>query len=312
MKITDKIVYVIFILLSVVLSFFPLNLVRRFAVVLGNIIYVFIPIRKRILHTNLKLCFPKRTEKWRKKVARKCYINICIVIFEILYMSFLDEKDIIRLVDIGDLSLIMESIKKGKGLVIASGHYSNWEYFGAYISNQIPVRASCIAKTQTNLYVNKKINSIRKRFKYEAIEIGVNLREIFKRLQNNEVLMMLIDQSAHPDYSSYVDFFNVKVSSFSGAAKFALKFNTELIFAYFKRGNNLKYNFKSFKVDYSDLKGYSKENIEILTQRLQKCLEDCIREEPYQWLWFHRRFKNIKSINSDAAALFNYSDSIYR
>ncbi|MCX7833901.1 MAG: hypothetical protein N2490_06800 [Ignavibacteria bacterium] len=312
MKISHKIIYFLFIQLSVIISFFPLDVVRRFAVILGNLIYLLLPIRKKILKTNLDLCYPEKDKKWKSNIARLAYVNICIVILEILYMFFLSSKKLYSSVINGDLSLIQDCINKEKGLIIASGHYSNWEYFGGYIATQIPVRASCIVKTQSNLFVNERINYLRNKFKYQAIEVGVSLREVYERLKKNEVIMMLIDQSAHPDYSSYVNFFNVNVSSFSGAAKFALKYKTELIFAYFRRDKNLKYNLYSKKIDFSDLKEYNKENIDELTQRLQNSLEECIREEPSQWLWFHRRFKNIKSINANATEVFDYSDSIYR
>lgn len=312
MKISHKIVYLIIIFLSLFLSFFPLYFVRRFAVIIANIVYFLFPVRKKILLTNLNLCYPEKDKKWKLKIARKSYENICIVIFEILYMPFLTKEKLLSSVIGGDLSLILDCIEKEKGLIITSGHYSNWEYFGGFVSSQIPVRASCIAKTQTNLYVNKRINKLREKFKNEPIEIGVSLREVYHRLKNNEVIFMLIDQSAHPEYSSYVNFFNVNVSSFNGAAKFALKYKTEIVFANLRREKNLKYIFKSQKVDYSDLIEYNKKNIDELTQRLQACLEETVREEPAQWLWFHRRFKNIKSINSDAATIFNNTNSIYR
>lgn len=312
MKVSNKLVYQVLIILAVAVSFFPLVLVRRFAVILGNILFYLIPIRKKIVLTNLNLCYPEKDKKWKMRISRLAYVNICIVIFEILYMLFIDEQKVFSSVNDGDLSLIKNCLSEGKGLVIASGHYANWEYFGAFIAMQIPVGASCIARTQTNLFVNERVNYLRNKFKYRAIEIGASLREVYERLKNNEVIMMLIDQSAHPDYSSYVNFFNVNVSSFSGAAKFALKYKTELIFAYFRRDENLKYNLYTEKVDFSDLNEYSKENVDELTQRLQHRLEECIREEPSQWLWFHRRFKNVKYINSDAAKVFNYSDSIYR
>jgi KDO2-lipid IV(A) lauroyltransferase len=34
--------------------------------------------------------------------------------------------------------------------------------------------------------------------------------------------------------------------------------------------------------------------VERLTARIQKRIEEAIREHPEQWLWFHKRFKHIR------------------
>lgn len=104
-----------------------------------------------------------------------------------------------------------------------------------------------------------------------------------------------MDQSAPPDYSVFADFFGQKVSTFSGPAKIALKNNTELIFGYPYRNKNYNYIIKIDKIKYDDLKGgATDENVQILTERINKKLEAAIRENPDQWLWVHRRFKHIK------------------
>jgi len=75
----------------------------------------------------------------------------------------------------------------------------------------------------------------------------------------------------------------------------ALKFKTELIFSYCQRNENFKYHIYIDKINYDDINEFTDENVAILTQRINKKLENVIRENPSQWLWFHRRFKHIKN-----------------
>ena len=104
-----------------------------------------------------------------------------------------------------------------------------------------------------------------------------------------------MDQSAHPDYSVYADFFGKKVSTFAGPAKIALRNKTEMIFAYGYRNENYNYLIKISKISYDDLAGgATDENIQILTSRINAKLENAIRECPEQWLWVHKRFKHIQ------------------
>ncbi len=127
------------------------------------------------------------------------------------------------------------------------------------------------------------------------IEIGFSLKEIFKRLNMNEKICFLVDQSAHPDYSSYVNFFGRRVPAFSGPAKMALKQRPNLLLAYGTRRKDYSYVINFEKIHYDDLAESNPENILKLTQRIQTRLEEVIRNNPGQWLWFHKRFKHAKT-----------------
>ena len=126
------------------------------------------------------------------------------------------------------------------------------------------------------------------------IEVGASLRSIFKLILQNSIVCFLVDQSAHSDYSVYADFFGHKVATFSGPAKMALKFKTALVFAYSVRERKYKYRIVVEEIKYDDLTELNDENVRILTERINKMLENIIRENPEQWLWFHRRFKHLK------------------
>jgi Kdo2-lipid IVA lauroyltransferase/acyltransferase len=152
-----------------------------------------------------------------------------------------------------------------------------------------------IAKVQASRGLNEKINEYREMSGNEIIEIGFSLKEIFGKLGNNEIICFLIDQSANPDYSSYINFFGQRVPAFSGPAKIALKQRPELIMGYSIRARDYSYIVNFEKITYDDLKEYTDENVNLLTQRIQTMFENVIRKNPGQWLWFHKRFKHIRN-----------------
>lgn len=190
--------------------------------------------------------------------------------------------------------LIVESLKKGHGVFFISGHISNWEITAFAYAKIFRGKLNVLAKPQSNKYVDKTLNHYRELSGNEIIPTGAPIRNVFKKILRNEIVCFLVDQSAHPIYSVYANFFGHKAATFSGPAKMALKFKTELIFAYGVRNQNFKYTIYIDKINYDDLKEYSDENIMILTERINKRLEDTIRQNPDQWLWFHRRFKHLK------------------
>lgn len=183
--------------------------------------------------------------------------------------------------------------EQGRGTILISGHFSNWE-LTAYAYSLVYRKMSIVAKIQASRGLNERINKFRELAGNEIIDIGGALRHIPARLKNNEIVSFLIDQSAHPDYSVYVNFFGKNVATFAGAAKYALKYNAPVVLGYGIRNSDYSYDIHFQQVKYDDMNGYNDNNVTELTQRMQQALENVIKEYPAQWLWFHKRFKHVR------------------
>ena len=213
---------------------------------------------------------------------------------EFLYFPLLNKDNINKLVRIGNSGIVKETGSKNKGTVFVSMHYSNWELLAFCFPFFFNHKANIITKIQASKGLNEKINLYRKLSGNELTGTGFSLKKIFEKLKNNQIIGILADQSAHPDYSSYVEFFGKKVSAFSGPAKFALKQRADLVSGYISRNKDYTYTLKFERINFDDLKEYNEENVIVLTQRIQSLFEKIIRSDPGQWLWFHKRFKHMK------------------
>lgn len=240
------------------------------------------------------MCFPEKDEKWKQNILKKCYINLGINLFEILYLPRMHKETLDTFISFEQHHLIVESLRKGHGVFFISGHISNWEITAFSYAKIFRGKLNVLAKPQSNKFVDRTLNHYREMSGNEIIPTGAPIRNVFEKILRNEIVCFLVDQSAHPVYSVYADFFGHKVATFSGPAKMALKYKTELIFAYGVRNQNYKYFITVEKINYDDIRDYNEENIKILTERINKKLEGVIRENPDQWLWFHRRFKHLK------------------
>jgi Kdo2-lipid IVA lauroyltransferase/acyltransferase len=260
----------------------------------GVVFFYLIPIRKTVALNNLSLCFPDKDENWKIDIVKKCYINLGINLLEILYLPKMHKELLDTFISYERSQLIVQALEKGHGVFFISGHIANWEITAFSYAKIFRGKLNILAKTQSNKYVDERLNYYREISGNEIIPVGAPIRNVFKKILRNEIVCFLVDQSAHPLYSVYADFFGHKVATFSGPAKMALKFKTELIFASARRLPNYTYFISVDTIEYDDLKEYNDENIAILTGRINKKLENVIRENPSQWLWFHRRFKHIK------------------
>jgi len=289
----DLLVYILYIFLHAFIPIFPLRFSQFMAKLWGKIFYYFIPIRKKAARDNIKLCFPDVSKKETNKIIKEAYINVITVIFEFQYFTKLDDDTIKKIVKIKYPNHIKEELVHGKGLIIISAHFGNWElmaYGGGKIFNE-PIHV--IVKEQTNKKIDKKINAIREYKGNKMIEMRQSVREVLRLMKENKAVAMLGDQSAPAENSIKVNFFIPDVPMFEGPARFAIKTGAQVFFGIPFRNNDGTYNVDIIDIDMSKYAVYNEENIKALTQEHASLLEAAIRKRPGHWLWFHRKFKHI-------------------
>ena len=116
-------------------------------------------------------------------------------------------------------------------------------------------------------------------------------RKMLKALRNNEILGMLIDQDTSVQ-SVFVDFFGHPASTPLGLASIALKVGSPVVLSVDKRLPDGKHKFViSDEIVPPESTGDFDTDVKNFTAKLTKYLENFIRENPEQWVWFHERWK---------------------
>lgn len=285
--------YVLFLILEIVVPLFPLRFIQRVARLKGLFFYHFIPIRKKVAYKNLKLAFPDKPDNEINSIIRGAYINVMTVIFEFFYLPRLHGEKLLRLLDPGDLTLINEKLKTGKGLVIVSAHFGNWE-LTAYGCAQLSGEPfNVIVKEQSNKLIDKRINRIRELQGNKMIEMSSAARDVLSLLRKNKIVAMLGDQSAPKENSVKVKLFTEDVPTFEGAARFTIKTGARVIFGISVRKDDGSYKVILKDIDVSKYTEYNEDNIAKLTQEHADILAEFIRQYPDHWLWFHKKFKHV-------------------
>jgi Kdo2-lipid IVA lauroyltransferase/acyltransferase len=289
--------YVLFLVLEKIIPVFPLKMWQFLAKVNGLIFYYIIPVRKKTALDNLKLAFPEKSRNEINTIIKGCYVNVFTVMAEFFYMRKFSVSELSQFVKVTNLELISENLKKGKGLILISAHYGNWELTAYGVSQICGHPFNVIVKEQTVKKVNDRINMIRTEKGNKLIDMRSALREVLTLLKSNKIVAMLGDQSA-PKENVKVDFFVKGVPTFEGAARFAIKTRSALLFGVSVRNSDGTYCVTLDEIDTSKYTGNSEEDIKQLTQEHVDLLVKYIKQRPDHWLWFHRRFKNIESLSA--------------
>jgi KDO2-lipid IV(A) lauroyltransferase len=286
-------VYVLFLFLEKTIPLFPLRFVQSIARLKGLFFYYFIPVRKKVAYKNILLAFPEKTESEIKSIIKSSYINVFTVIAEFFYMRKLDDAQLRKFVNPVTLASINENIKKGKGLVIISAHFGNWELMAYGCARITGVPFNVIVKEQTNKLVDKKINRVRESAGNKMIDMNNAARDVLSVLRGGGVVALLGDQTAPKENSVKIKFFTDGVPAFEGAARFAIKTGAQVIFGAAVRKESGTYDVFIKEIDMSKYTEYNDENIRKLTQEHADILVELIKTHPGYWLWFHKRFKHV-------------------
>ncbi|MBN1997462.1 lysophospholipid acyltransferase family protein [candidate division KSB1 bacterium] len=264
---------------------------------LGLFIYYIIPIRKKVTLDNLSVSFPEKSTKNIRQIARRAYINFALNIIDFIRLPKASPNFFKKNVIFINAELFSRAHRGGKGAILLTGHFGNWELMAAAICN-LGYSISAIVKEQRNKLVDKMINDIRKKNGVETLFLGMAIRNILRTLARNQFIALVADQDARKE-GIFVDFLGRPSSTATGPAIFALKTGAPIIFGTAVREKNGKHTIYLQEINYSDLNGISEKNIRILTQRHATVLEKSVRSWPDHWFWMHKRWKTKPKVNAD-------------
>ncbi len=202
----------------------------------------------------------------------------------------LSKEEIINILPITNADLISKKYSEGKGVILLSAHFGNWEYIAASVSARINIPFHVVVKQQRNPYVDSWMNKARTRWINDIIPLGISIRQIYKELKNKNILAMVADQRG-PQEGIRVNFFGISTAVFSGPALLAVKTGAPLIYGLTIRQQDYSYKVILEEIDLSNLSENEEEKIIEISQRHTSFLEKYIRQYPEQWLWMHKRWK---------------------
>lgn len=273
---------------------FSIRRVQRMARAVGRFAYRRLKIRRDVALANLKLCFPEKGDAELDNILEGAYVNIATVLFEFLYFPKFTAENLSEIVEFSDESkkMISDALGKGKGLIMMSGHFSNWELIALVVGASFPGRMTIIVHPFHNRAVDKVAERYRMHLGNSTVPMANSIRASLSHLRDNGIVALLADQSASKE-SDPANFFGIDVSTFQGPASFALRTGAAMITGFLIRREDGTYMAEFRDLSHDDLKDDSPESVRILTQRHVGILEEYIRKHPTDWLWFHKRFKHV-------------------
>lgn len=286
----SKLEYFLLISFQKFFSLIGLQNARKLNSVVAFVFYYLIPIRKRTVLKNLRLAFPDWSESKINKTAWENYKSISVTLIEILLLENLSVDELTDAVNCPNKNLILEKFSEGKGVILLSAHFGNWELVALSVSKQIGIPFSVIVKPQSNQFASNRMNKYRAKWGNKIVPLGISVRTIYQELKAKNIIAMVADQRGPAD-GMRVNLFGIQSATYDGPASLAVKTGAPMIYGISIRQPDYSYLLVLEEVDTSNLPSNEEEKIKEITQRHTSILERAIRQHPEQWFWMHNRWK---------------------
>ncbi len=194
-----------------------------------------------------------------------------------------------NLVEAQGVERLRAALERGRGAIVLTGHFGNWELFGAWVAqNGFPVKV--VGTSAYDPRLDRIIVGLRNAAGYTNIARGKGTREIIRALRDNEVLGMLIDQDTRVE-GVFVNFFGRPAHTAVGPLLLAQKLGCALLPAFIHLREDGRYLIEfDQEIALTTTDDEARDQV-VNTQKISDAYERAIRRHPEQWVWMHERWK---------------------
>ncbi len=264
---------------------FPYPILMQLGSLLGQLMRLLLPKRRRIVAINLALSFPNYSANEREQLARRTFSSVGMAIFENAMAWWLSNEQVDSLCKIEGLNYLTEAIKTQKPIILCTGHFTTFEFCGRALTNHVVFNA--VYRSQKNDVYNFLMYK-RRAHRLPQIIPREDIRGIMNALKTNIPLWLAPDQDHGRKRSVFVPFFGVAAASLSSVARLA-KLTGALVVPYYsyRLPQNNGYQVKILP----PLDHFPTDDVVTDTARINQIIEAGVLQAPEQYLWLHRRFK---------------------
>jgi Kdo2-lipid IVA lauroyltransferase/acyltransferase len=246
---------------------------------------------RRVGVLNLQLAFPDMPEVERERILRLVYRNLGALLAEFCLMPRYTPEGASRFIRYEGLENYLAARKRGKGVLVLTGHLGAWELSSFYHS-LMGMPMGMVIRRLDNPLVDAFVNRVRCQHGNRVIHKDDFARGLIASMRAGETVGILMDTNMTPPQGVFVPFFGVQACTASGMARIALKTGAAVVPGFLlweeSEGKYVLRFGKELEVVHS---GDAERDAVTNTAAFTAAIERMIRQYPEQWLWMHRRWK---------------------
>jgi KDO2-lipid IV(A) lauroyltransferase len=238
---------------------------------------------------NLVAAYPEKNAEKREQIVRGMWDNLGRNIAEYAHLDKLSIRGTSPRIALADLQNYENAAASGRGVIFVSAHFANWEVL-AFAAAQLGVEGGAVYRPVNNPFVDRWL--LRQRMingtKEQIAKGAQGTRRIFTLLRAGKAIYMLVDQKTNQGIA--VPFFGRDAMTTPVPASLALKLGATLLPTSNERVGGARFLVTTHPAIEFAPSGDHDRDVLALTTRINEAIEACVRHQPSQWLWIHRRW----------------------
>jgi len=270
------------------LHWLPLALLSRVGEVFGLLLYVFALPRRRVVMTNLRLCFPDQSVAERRMLARRHFRGVGRSLLERGLVWWGSRERLERIVRIEGVERVRALQAAGKPVILLAPHFVGLDMGGTRVTMAFDI-VSIYAKQKKNPVLDRWLYHGRSRFGDQLLlsrQEGV--RGTVKAMKSGRPFYYLPDMDYGRRDAIFVPFFGVQAATITGLSRLARVAGAAVLPCV----TRMLPGGQGYVVEIGEAWGdFPTVDVEADTRRMNAWIESMVRTMPEQYYWVHRRFK---------------------
>ena len=263
----------------------PLPLVRGLGAGLGWLLHALVASRRRVVMTNLALCFPQWSDAELRAQTRRVFTRFAQSWLDRGWLWHAPEAVLRRRLVLDGALTALEGTTP---TVLFAPHFMGLDAAWTALTLNIPRRFATIYSPQMNADADAWIHAGRRRFgSPEMVARLDGVKPIVAALRASEPLYLLPDMNFDPSESLFVPFFGVSACTIPSLSRFA-KLGRAQVVPIVTRMTPGGYAVQVLP-PWED---FPSADLVADTTRMNRELESYITPDPSQYYWVHKRFKD--------------------
>ncbi|RKR43525.1 lipid A biosynthesis lauroyl acyltransferase [Paraburkholderia sp. BL17N1] len=264
----------------------PYGLTARIGDGLGWLLYQIPSRRKRIVHINLKLCFPEWSDERRDDVAQKHFRHAIRSYLERSVQWFGSAKKLEKLIQL-DSAIDLTDPDLPPTLFLGF-HFVGIEAGSIFLNYSLKRQCGSLYQPMSNPELEEVAKAARARFGADMASRADSARIVLRWLRERKPVMLGADMDYGARNSTFVPFFGVPTCTLTAVGRLAKVGHAQVVpFIGEVLPNYKGYRLKVFK----PWENYPTGDDDADARRMNAFLEEQIPLMPEQYYWVHKRFK---------------------
>ncbi len=266
-------------------AFLPLGVCRMLGAGLGLLMYAVNAKRRHIARVNLAMCFPEMSERERRQLLHRHFKVMGQSYMDLGFLAWASKRRILSKTKFTGLEHYQKLVEQGKNIILLAPHCVGMNFGGG---GAMLRPAFSMKKLQRNPVGNWLLNKARMRFGVQLLQRSQGLRPIIRGLKQRMAFYYLPDEDFGPRQSTFVPFFGVPTATLTTLGRLA-KLTDAAVIPCFTR---LLPGGRGYEVIFKPaLSNFPVGDRAADAARMNRELEQGIREMPEQYMWTLKFFK---------------------